>query len=278
MQLTEEVLASLRGLKGLVATVVTTGHVEENFAWNLMEMRSWCDRNDFHNVEWRSFHAVLVEHGRDEVLRHALSEGYDFVLQIDADAAPIPADALLRILHTAFIAVPDSAVVGAYAQLKTPPYLPTIDTGTGTWEVHFPGEGILPVIRTGAHFILVKPPILTKFGPPWFRTRLSFRPIDALREVDNFARLNRHGKNPLAGEEWTSLLEAAREQSGGVESPVGEDSGFCDAVLAAGGKIYVDTDLVIGHIGKKLITPEMLKEEMDKRVKKVKRAVGVLEG
>ena len=277
MNLPEEVVTQLQSLKGIVATVVTTGHVEENFSWNLMEMRSWCDRNGFHNVEWRPFSAVLVEHGRDEVMRHALAENYDFALQIDADAAPIPPDALLRILHTSFIAVPDSSVVGGYAQLKSPPYLPTIDTGTGTWEPHFPGEGILPVIRTGAHFLLVKPSILRRFGPPWFRTRLGLRPIDALREVDNFARLRNHGKNPLAGDDWTALLEDARAQAGGVESPVGEDSGFCDAVLAVGGKIYVDTDLVIGHVGKRLITPEMLRTELDKRKTKVRRALGVFE-
>lgn len=274
----EEIFASLRPLRGLVATVVLGGSVQEEFASCREELRAWNIANGFTNVEYVNFHAQLVEHGRDAALRHALSPAggpaYDWCLQVDADAT-FPPDALAKILHAAYVAAPDSDVVGAYAQLKGS-YLPTIDTGSGTWEPHFPGSGILPVIRTGAHFILVKTPILGRFGPPWFRSRVSIRPIDALREVDNFSRIHHHGRNVLEGEAWDALLEEARTQAGGATSPVGEDSGFCDAVKAAGGAIYVDTDLVTGHIERRVITPTLLKEKLREREEKFKQAVGVL--
>ena len=282
MQIPEDVLTKLRTLKGCVSTVVLSGTVMDEFAACREEMRAWCITNGFTNVEWTTIAATLVEHGRDAALTHALNPNpavkqppYDWILQVDADATFKP-DSFARILYTAYVRVPDADVVGAYAQVKHEPFLPTIDTGTGTWEPHFPGEGVLPVMRTGAHFLLVKTPILTRFGPPWFKTRLSFRPVDALREVDNFARIKMNGRNPLAAlPEWTKLLEAAKLEAGGVESPVGEDSGFMDSVKAAGGHIYVDTDIVTGHIGRRTIMPEMLKDAMDKRHRRLRAAVGI---
>ena len=67
----------------------------------------------------------------------------------------------------------------------------------------------------------------------------------------------------------------AKTEAGGVESAVGEDSGFCDAAKAAGARIYVDTNLVTGHIGKRAITAEMLKEAMDARTRRLRAAVGI---
>ena len=268
----------LRELPGLVATVVTSGHVEDSFSQCLSNMRSWCDRNDFHRVEWKMFKNPFVEAGRDEVIRHALSESYAWCLQIDADAAPFAPDALKALLETAFITHPTADVVGAYAQLKHPPYLPTIDTGTGTWEVHFPNEGVLPVIRTGAHFLLVKPEVCRRFGPPWFRTRNTMRPVDAIRELDNYARIKLDGANPFAEDEaWERLVHEAKGEAGGVTSGVGEDSGFCDSVKAVGGTILVNTDVWVGHVAKRVITPDLLDDEMKKTETLKKAAVGIYE-
>lgn len=278
----EEVINHLRGLTGLVSTCVLTGNVMEEYAACLAEMRVWCVTNGFTKIEWRVEHAQLVEHGRDAALAHALNpnpaasaKSYDWCLQIDADATFAP-DTLFRMLHTAYVSVPDSDILGAYSQLKGAPYLPTIDTGTGTWEAHFPGEGVLPVIRTGAHCILIKTPILRRFGPPWFRTRLAFRPVDALREVDNYARIKCDGRNPLTeNPAWETLLSAAKKDAGGIESAVGEDSGFADSVKAAGGMIYVDTDIITGHVAKRNITPDLLKEAMDAKERRLRAAVGI---
>lgn len=264
----------VRELNGLVATVVLGGGVQSEYADCRENLRAYNMTHDFHNVEYKSFAAQLVEHGRDDVLRHTLNEDYDWCLQIDADAT-FPENALARILHTAYITHPDADVVGAYAQLKHS-YTPTIDTGTGTWEPIFPGEGVLPVIRTGTHFILVKTPILRRFGPPWFRTRLGARPIEALRDVDNFSRIHHHGRNILAGEAWEKLLAEARKQAGGGESPVGEDSGFADSVKAAGGVMYVDTDLVTGHIERRVITPEDLRSRLREREDRLHASVGII--
>lgn len=104
------------------------------------------------------------------------------------------------------------------------------------------------------------------------------RPIDALAEIDNYAHIKMHGRNPLTETDaWQHLLENAKSDAGGGVSTVGEDSGFSDAVKAAGGHIYVDCNLWIGHVGKRVVTPDMLDEEMRKREAQMRAAVGIYE-
>lgn len=270
-------LSRLSELRGLVATCVGMGGIEHDFASCHEEMRVFNVENGLRNVEYLRIPCVLVESGRDECAMHALRHGYDFVLQIDGDAAPFPPDALVRLLWRAYVDLPDADAVGAYCQLKQPPYLPTIDTGTGRWEEHYPGEGVLPVIRTGGHFLLTKVDAYRKIGaPPYHRTRIAMRPIDALRDLDNFARCTLDGRNPFADlPEWGELTAKAIASSGQGPTAVGEDSGFCDNLLAAGGRLYVDTDLWVGHVAKTVIKPEMLKAALDERRAEVSAACGV---
>lgn len=269
----------IRSKKGLVACVVTTGDIKPQMSAALSSMRDWNTRNGLLGVEYRFFDAKLVESGRDAVCRHALNERYDWVLMIDADASSFPPESLARMLQTAYIDHPGLHVVGAYSQLKQSPFLPTIDTGTGRWEVQYPGQGIVPVIRTGGHFLFIKTELLAHMGPPWFRTRTPLTPIKAMKELDNFARVTLDGRNPLRDHpEWETLFAAARKVSGPPEDGelhIGEDSGFCDNARAVGGQIAVDTDLVTGHVADRIIGPNDLREEMRKFDKRLYAAVGV---
>lgn len=266
----------LRELRGLVATVNLTGSVCSEMAMCLMEMRAWAVEHGFNAVEWQEFPAQLVEAGRDAVCKHALKEKYEWCLQIDGDAT-FPPNALGKILHSAYVAVPDANVMGAYCQLRSPPFLPTIDRGSGTWEAIHPNSGILPVIRTGGHFLLVKTAILERFGPPWFRARRTKRLIEAFLEVDNYARCRLNGENPFRElPEWQELTDAARSESLSEPNSIGEDSGFSDRVKAAGGSIYVDTSVITGHVTKRVLGPKDLADALKEREKLPRLAVGVL--
>lgn len=263
----------LRSLRGLVATANLTGTVFGPTADCTLRLA-------LHNAglglqcEYLTFPCQLVEAGRDAICQHALAQGYDYLLMYDGDAT-FAADALVRLLHTAFVTHPEADVVGAYAQLKGS-FVPTIDTGTGTWEAIFPGSGVLEVIRTGGHFLLVKTRILRAFGPPWFRTRHTLRPIRAFAEIDNYARVKLDGQNPFsASPEWQQLVEIARAE-GGAENSVGEDSGFCDNVKAAGGRIFVNSDVLTGHLEVRTITPQDLKDRLAQNEARLRQAVGVL--
>lgn len=248
----------LRASRGLIATVNTTGLVEAQTADCLLRLALHNAAHGFTQIEYATFPAALVESGRDAVCQHALKEGYEWLLMIDGDATFQP-EAFLRLLNVAFLTHPEADVVGAYAQLKGS-MMPTIDTGSGTWEIHYPGEGVLPAIRTGGHFLLVKTACLRRFGPPWFRTREAWKPARALAEIDNFARMHCDGANPLTEHPaWRKLTAAAKGAPGTSAGAVGEDSAFCDALLAAGGRLVVDTDTVTGHITRKIIQPADLK-------------------
>ena len=50
------------------------------------------------------------------------------------------------------------------------------------------------------------------------------------------------------------------------EAHVGEDSGFCDRVKAAGGAIAVDTSVVAGHVVTRYLTPQDLRDAVRKRL------------
>ena len=224
-------------------------------AQNLMDMRSLCEKNGLHNVTWTSIPGTLVEKARNESVRNMLRDpNAGWLVQIDADMSFQP-DALLRILQTAYGEIPHADVVGAYCTLRGELALPTIDSGTGTWESWYPGSGIVEVMRTGAAFHLVKRRVFEGMADPWYRLRVPSRPIDALAEIDNYCRIKFDGRNPfreLPGREWERLEQCAKEDPSAAgdftPSEVGEDSGFCDRARNAGFRIFVNTDIVTGHV------------------------------
>jgi len=229
---------------------------------------------------WQHFGGSLVDKARNDACRALLGQDAGFVLFVDGDMV-FPADALMRLVHTAYVRVPHFDVVGGYCILRGN-LAPSIDTGTGTWEKHFPGSGVLEVIRTGGAFLLVKRHVLEKMPAPWFALRHPMRWLDAMAEVDNFARTRCHGHNPFRELPiWDQLQQVASQdrQSASTAEPgyeVGEDSGFCDRVKAAGFRIGVDTDLEIAHIDTKLVAGASFKERMDEMETQSRRLYGVL--
>lgn len=275
-------MSVLTDLRGYVASISLTGSITPQFGACLAEMRSYNEQCGLRQIEYKINHGIHVESARDAVVQHALdprgdgSEApYDWILQIDADAT-FAADTLHRLLDDIYATSSGAGVVGAYAQLKGFPNLPTIDTGTGTWEEHYPGEGMLRVIRTGCHCFLSKTAVYRKLGPaPWFRTRTAPTPLRAFREVDGFARRTLSGRNPLADHpEWETLMIQASRQPV-IESHVGEDSSFFDRCLAHDVECYVDTNVITGHVTQQVIMPPDLKKHMDERRRNVRLALGV---
>ena len=191
-----------------------------------------------------------------------------------------PPDAFVRLVYNAYALHPFYDVVGGLCHLRGG-CIPTVDTGTGTWESHFSGSGTLEVIRTGAAFLLVKRQVLEKMPPPWFALRFPQRRLDAFYEVDNFARTKLHGANPFRGPTWDKLvaLASADGESTSPHPPnyeIGEDSGFCDKAKALGFRIAVDTDLEIAHIDTKLLNSAEHKKNMDEHRRQTRLLHGVL--
>lgn len=236
--------------------MTTFGSVRQETVQSFMDMRSHCERNGLQNIQWMMVPGALPEKTRNEAARNLLrTPGADWLLQIDADMTFQP-DALLRMLQIAYGELPHADVLGAYCPLRGDAALPTIDTGTGTWQSVFPGSGTLEIMRTGAAFLLVKRRVFENLKEPWFRMRVPARPLDFMAEVDNWARIKFDGQNPfrnLPGQEWEKLEKCAHEDPSAapenfVPAEAGEDSAFMDRCRNAGFRLFVATDIVTGHV------------------------------
>lgn len=266
----------LQSKSGLVATVVISGFVDENYATAHEEMRCFNITNGFTKVEYVKYPAILVENGRDSCVQHALNNNYDWVLQIDADMV-FPPDAMVRLLAQHYLGAPVADAIGGHCTLKGHPYLPTIDSGTGTWESHYPGSGLIEVMRTGGAMLMCKTQAFRRFGPPWFRVKNSNKALESMAGIDNLANCWLDGVNPFREHEaWGSLYHEALKRGGTGEGTIGEDSGFADRLRMAGGRIFVDTDIAVGHVGKKVFAASDHKEAMAERKKIQLMTVGVL--
>lgn len=229
------------------------------------------------------FGGALVDKARNDACRTMLADPQcGYVLFVDGDMT-FPPQAMGLLVETAFgPKAPWADVLGGYCVLRGGA-IPTIDTGTGTWESHYPGGGVKEVIRTGGAFLLVKRHVCERMPEPWFACRFPMRWLDALTEVDNFARTKYDGVNPfrdLPGSPWERLTEiASHDPQSGRPVPgyeVGEDSGFCDRVRMAGMRIAVDTDIEIGHIDTTVLNGHTHKERMDARERDARQLCGVL--
>jgi len=266
---------------GLVACT-TYGQIRGQTAECLSNMRSHCEKQGMHNVEWRMIPGALVEKARNDAVRTMLRAGHGWILYCDGDMVFAP-DALMALIRIAYSELPHADVLGAWCPLRGELALPTIDCGSGTWESHYPGSGVLEVMRTGGAFLLVKRHVLEALTDPWFRMRVPARPIDFLAEVDNWARMKMDGQNPFRGlpnEPWEKLEKCARDDpsvapENFVPVEVGEDSGFCDRARNAGFRIFVATDVACGHIDEQVLTWQKHKEAMDKMEKQQRLATGI---
>ena len=179
----------------------TYGSIKQQTAQAIWELRSYSEKQGLINVGWAMVPGALVEKARNDAVRTMLNSFRDpngvsqaqWICFCDADMVPAP-QALHQLLSTAYGSHPWADVVGAYCNLRGDLALPTIDTGTGTWESHFPGRGVLEVIRTGAAFVLCKRHVFDRIPAPWFRIRVPARPLDFMAEVDNWARMKLNGK------------------------------------------------------------------------------------
>lgn len=240
--------------------VTTHGAVRAEMAQSLIVTQHRMLTMGVNNVAIQFVHGGLVDKARNDCVRQLLSGKMEWMWMIDGDMQFGP-----EIIEPMFVAAfGDDTwdIVGGYCQLRGPPYLPTIDTGSGYWESHLPNSGIKEVIRTGGACMLVKRRVFEKMAPPWFGVRSAGRPLDVLADFDNYCRLKFDGRNPFRdSEEWSLIEKCAIDEKRPVaaedeRSSVGEDSGFCDRAKALGFRIAVQTHAVMGHVDKKVITAE----------------------
>lgn len=263
--------------------ITTYGTIQHETTQALMELRSYTEAQNVRPI-WSYIPGSLVDRARNQAvvqfLQHQPALGW--LLFIDGDAVFKP-DALCQLLAFAYGNMADHIdALGAYCTLRGDPYLPTIDTGTGTWESWLPGHGPMEVMRTGSAFVLMKRQCFEKVEGPWYGTRHPWRPIDALMEVDNFAHTRFDGRNPLADlPEWQTLVRCAKDdpsvrQRQDPAAFVGEDSNWCDRLRFAGLHVWVQTDVEVQHVDKVVRSGADHRICMENRRKLMEQLVGVI--
>ena len=260
--------------------ITTYGSITFETAAALMEMRSFCETNGL-KPAWNWVPGTLVDRARNQAVVQFLAQpNLGWLCFVDGDAVFKP-DALVRLLVWAYGEGSWADVVGGYCTLRGEPYLPTIDTGTGTWESHLPQQGPMEVMRTGSAFIVLKRHCFERVPGPWYGTRNPARPIDALAEVDNYAHQKFDGRNPLTMyPEWQSLLKCAKDDPStqrkhDLAAFVGEDSNWCDTMRFHGLRVVVQTDVEVQHVDRVLLSAADHKKATQRRERNVKLLVGV---
>lgn len=271
---------------GMIA-ITTYGGVRAETVQSLIELKERCHELQLNNVIFSTVVATLVDKARNDTVRNFLAnKNLQWLWFIDADMI-VAKNAVDVMLATAYRDYQWADIVGGYCQLRGSPFLPTIDTGTGTWESTLPKQGILEVIRTGGACTLTKRHVFEAMERPWFGVRPAPRALDMLAEVDNYARIKFDGRNPFADiPAWEQLLKCARDDSGTAPtvagerkdfSTVGEDSNFADRAKAHGFRIVVQTDLVVGHVDTKVIWPDDHAAALKEGAKNARADLGVTE-
>ena len=227
------------------------------------DTRVACHANGISNLRFYMVPGGLVDKARNDAVTQMLSDPEaKWLFFIDGDMQWEP-NAFIQVLQTAYGELPWADIVSGWCPLRGFPYLPTIDPGSGTWEPVSPGSGPIEVMRTGAAFVLIKRHVYERLDVPWYGIRPVPRPIDVMTEFDNYCNQKFDGKNPFTKhEEWGKILACAADDSNAPRDPqmpyhtVGEDSNLADRARAAGFRIVVQTNAVVNHIDKKIITPQ----------------------
>lgn len=152
---------------------------------------------------------VYIDRGRNELAKKAILNKCDYVWFIDSDHI-LPKGTLNRLLK--IIKDKNASVVSALYFTRTNPNLPVIrKIEEGGFEQIFEYQGIIEVDGVGMGCCLIKTEIFKGLEYPYF--------------------------------------DSIYEKKGDLVSYIGEDLFFCRTLRNKGIKIYVDTDLVIKHIG-----------------------------
>lgn len=263
--------------------VTTYGMLTHQTTQCLMAARSFTEKQGLTNIEWTTLPGALVEKARNEAVRQMLAKGHGWLLFIDGDCTFEP-NAILTLIQSAYGEMPQADAMGAWCPLRGDLALPTIDSGTGTWESWYPGSGIVPVMRTGGAFLLVKRHVFEAMKDPWFRMRVPSRAVDDFAGIDNWMRMKFNGQNPFRDqmpEIWDKAFKCATDDPSIVAEnfvpvEVGEDSGACDRMKLAGFQIFVNTNIACGHVDQKVLTWADHKKAMDDAAKWQRLASGLL--
>jgi GT2 family glycosyltransferase len=175
-------------------------------------------------------HAIRmpIAHARNGIADQAVDNGFDWLVQLDDDAL-FPPNLIQRFL------VHQKDVVCALAYQRKPPHR--------TCAFDLAPDGVMGTPLEGIEHTGLRRVDVSGFHCSIMHTSV----IKRLREGGEFGGKKVPGTRHYYG--WLSQTDA-----------VGEDFAMCANLRALGIKIYVDTDLVAGHVGDAIVVDEAYKK------------------
>ena len=211
---------------GLVVTFHAEDWTRVDFMGSLMGLR----RTDGVGFSYYHSKRAPIQFARNAVADYALDRGFDWLVQLDDDAV-FPSDLLRRLLAH------QKDVVCALAYQRRTPYL------TCAYEI---GEdGLL-----GKSFEGIEHTGLRKVDVSGFHC--SIMKTSVIRKLREGVPGAKPGDPPL--------VPGTRLYYGGFDNKVGEDFAMCLNLKKVGVQVYVDTDLIAGHIGDSIVVDEAFKK------------------
>ena len=217
--------------------LVVTYHAEDWCFVRFMEAMISLKRSD--GVAFTCSHVTRhhIAQARTGVADKALELGFDYILQLDGDAQ-FPPDLIRRFMEDLEGGPkglgPRRDIVCALAYQRKPPHL------TCAFEMA-PG-GLLGAPLEGIEHTGLRRVDVSGFHCSMIRTSVIQRMRDGLK-----------------GELGADVVAGTRTYYGGFDNKLGEDFAFCINAKKVGVEVYVDTDLISGHIGDAVVIDEAYK-------------------
>lgn len=213
----------------LVATYSPQEVVSMDFARSCMSLK----QAGGYEFSFYSHRRTPIHLARQLVVDYALQQGFDVLVQLDDDAT-FPADLLPRLLDR------NKSVVCALAYQRKKPY------ATVVYELD--GDKFKEGRLVGNHMEGIEHTGLRKVDVSGFH-------VSALR-LSVIKKMHAYREKDAAGVE--KFPNGIREYFGGFDK-AGEDFNFCGNLKKIGEPLYVDTDLISGHIAEPFVIDEAYK-------------------
>lgn len=215
----------------------------DNHMVQLMRLGAWEERMKWEKRPIRyefyfySTGRLLTQMAREKLIRVARDAGMDYIIQYDDDML-LPVDFFKDMLET-MESHPEVNVLGALAFMRTPPHYPVLYTVTEGYDG----------IRKQDYY---------------FNQNVKRYPKDSLVECDAVGFGGVCIDMKFVKEKMTEPYFMSTTQTG-------EDIWFCVQTKEAGGRVFMNTSIKLGHI----MNPEVMDEEsFEKWVKNTNHDLG----
>lgn len=193
--------------------------------------------------------SALLAKSRCDAVDAAVEAEADYLMFVDSDMVFEPNHIEMLLAHK-------KDVVGGLCVKRVPPYTSTVYMYRSEKGSYVPIDtadpnaiildALIPCDGTGAAFLLIKMSVFDDMEKPYF----SMPPVGWMEVVAAAKRVNENNVEALDElDKSFDELDKAIEFADSIDSSCGEDLFFCNRLRQVGVEVFVDTGVLIGHMG-----------------------------